>query len=138
MRITTRRAQTAVLVLLALLVLAAGTGCGYRLVDTSRSLRFDTQYQVVAFGNSQVWIGGIDGFGASAPMRNVYYVRPVVREVYWVSFVSAGEPPNRQRAAEALLSRTQEGRVPGYGVISADDIHIVEPVNVPPPNIVPK
>ncbi len=103
---------------LVLLALTAGTACNYRLVNTARIPKFDG-YQAVLFANGQVLIGKLEGLGTAFP---------VMRDVYAVKAVPAGDQQNPQKTTNVLVSRSKEWHAPGYTVINAAQVLVIEPV----------
>ena len=105
--------------LLTFIVLTAGTACRDRLAGTSKIPRLDSEYQVVVFANGQVLIGKLEGLGTPYPL---------LRDVYSVKTVPAGDPQNPQKTTNVLVSRSKEWHAPEYSLINVTEVLVIEPV----------
>jgi hypothetical protein len=99
--------------LLASVLLAAGTSCGHR------PPKFDTEYQVVVFTNGQVMIGRLEGLDTKYP---------VLREAYSVQVVPANDQSNPRNVNTMLVSRSREAHAPAFTVLVPRNILLIEPV----------
>ena len=106
--------------LLPALLLAAGMGCNYRLVNTSKTPTFDTEYQVVVLVNGQVLIGKIEGLETA---------HPILRDVYSLRIMPAGDPQNPSKTTNVIVSRSKEWHSPAFTVLNSATILAVEPVS---------
>lgn len=94
------------------LVLAVSlAGCG-----GGSAPKFDSPYQAVFLANGQVFLGKLSGLGSDYPrLDDVFYVQQQVN-------------PETKLSTNVLIRRGREWHAPGYMVLNARTILMIEPV----------
>lgn len=86
-------------------------GCGGRSAP-----KFDSQYQAVFLANGQVFFGKLSALGTDYPrLDDVFYVQQQVN-------------PETKQPTSVLIRRGREWHAPGYMVLNARTILMIEPV----------
>ena len=78
--------------------------------------KFDSQYQAVFLANGQVFFGKLSALGTDYPrLDDVFYVQQQVN-------------PETKQPTSVLIRRGREWHAPGYMVLNARTILMIEPV----------
>jgi hypothetical protein len=105
--------------LFAFCVISASTISGYANAAARESrpaIKLTTEFQAILLSNGQVYFGRLDSLkGDYLIMREVYYVQ-------------TAEDPKTKKAQNILVKRGKEWHAPGYMILNAHQVILIEPV----------